>query len=406
MELRHRFGYAEARGEIPKGTADFLTLATILESGVIGVLEGYYGTARVHEARSRLGKGGSVEADREQQMLRAAEAAIRHTPTNPRSWQDLQAAVRRPLRTGFGALITTTEFPELTDGLMKIPREEIPPAMAGWRGWVPPRAIGTVSSFRPIRGIRQLAMPSLPARPEGGSVEYVSIQLDEDDFTVANHELAIEFTWEMWLNDEHSAFRRAAILLGESGTYTESVVVHDALRAGITRTTATGLMGSATAPTADKLELAIDTFNVRKVKLAGGGTRAGAVMATDVLVSGKYQTAVFKAVEQEFLNPTAANVVDNRIPNPAQGLMPHVDRTMSGAASEADDWFVFDRNVDWLDVRQLEGYTNGPRISTRMPDVREGMDEGSFDNHALAIKAGIVIGAKVTATEGAMQVQG
>jgi hypothetical protein len=59
-----------------------------------------------------------------------------------------------------------------------------------------------------------------------------------------------------------------------------------------------------------------------------------------------------------------------------------------------------------LEVATLSGFEGGPRTYTKLPDVIEHPEEGSFDNHTISVKFGDAVGATVTDDNGVVRVNG
>lgn len=376
---------AEARGKIPQGSAVGLTYATILEAGARATAEGYYGPAAVRKAESA--------ARDEQHALDAADEILADIAAITRVYGSVDAAVRDVA--GPKATHTTSDYPAALAMLRTTLRGEDSPATPAWRSWIPGRLIGTTPDFKPIRGVDMTAMGELKLRPEATDVQYTTIGFDTDHFVIANYERAVQYTWEMWLNDELSVFTRALRSLGAGAFRTEALVIYNALLNGVTRDAdvTTG------APDAARIAKARQVLAARTVTDADGVESIGTMLATDIVYGAEWTDDVLKALGAEFLDFNRGQ------PNPVYGaLTPHVERLW--ARVFGSDWLVLDNEADFIDVRFLEGFQGGPQTYAKMPDVQQHPDQGSFDNHSLSVKVGHTLGAKVTKADAIVRVQG
>ena len=64
------------------------------------------------------------------------------------------------------------------------------------------------------------------------------------------------------------------------------------------------------------------------------------------------------------------------------------------------------RGLPWLEFAALRGFEAGPLTYTKLPDVQEHVEQGSFDNHSLAVKVGDTVGAAVIDQTAVVRVAG
>jgi hypothetical protein len=380
-----RFQLAEAKGEIPTGSAVGLTYATIAEAGAKSVANGFYGQEAVAEALSGVQKDnvGQTTAQREQTMMDLAEGVIRDI---------------RPVTRALTEAHTTSDFPlALANLRTRILRKAYTGALSDWRSFA---SVLTVPDFKNIRGLRLSEIGGLKLRPEGTDVKFASFGESEDGYRVGNYERGLAYTWEMWENDEVGAFMRGLESLGRAAKRTEIEVVMQAIASGLTRITDVGQTGAPTIATIKAVRLA---FAQRAFKDSDGTDVPYGFDITDII----FGTENRDAIQQLLVAETEPGASGNRgnTPNILRGFAtPHFERLLSKYIGT--DFVVFDNQVDWLEVAFKEGFQGGPKTYTKIPDVKEEPGEGSFANHTFEVKLGHVIGAKVIDPMGAARVGG
>jgi hypothetical protein len=122
-------------------------------------------------------------------------------------------------------------------------------------------------------------------------------------------------------------------------------------------------------------------------------------MATDIVYPAAWRDVVEIALGTQYTDfqAGAPNVV-------YRSVEPHLERLWGRVFTS--DWIMFDRDIDWIDVRFLQGFEGGPATYTKMPNVQDNPDQGSFENHSLSVKVGHTLGALVTNTDGVLRNQG
>lgn len=381
---------AEARGRIPNGTAIGLTFATILELGVRAAAEGYYGREAVTSA--------VTAARAEQASLDLADDILADISSITKVYADLGKFVGEQLGTQPGATHTTSDFPAALANLrQRIMRQDTPIGKSAWRDWIPSRLVGTTPDFKPIRGLNMTEMGELKLRPEATDVQYTSLAWTGDHFMVANYERALAYTWEMWLNDEINTFARALARMGEGAARTEAIVIFNAILNGVSRSSETGI--TTGEPNSTRIAAARKAMAERTVTDVDGVSTTGEILATDIVYGTAWQDTVEVALNTRYTDHNQGT------PNVAyQSVTPHMERLWARVFTS--DWIMFDREIDFIDVRFLEGFQGGPLTYTKMPDVNEHPEQGSFDNHGLSVKVGHTLGAKITNADGVLRNQG
>ena len=392
-----KFKLAEAAGQIPEGFAARMTFATILESGLKAAAQGYYGHEAVLKAEQSV-------AGLEQSALDMADAILHDIAPVMGAYSELAAFLSpgiQPLSAAVAAH-TISSFPQALAALrQRMWRQETPVAMPSWREYIPSRLIGTTPDFKPIRGIMAKEYGLLPMRPEGSDVQFTTMGFDTDQFLVANYARAIGYTWESYISDELGAFMRELMKLGEAAARTEAIVILNAIAAGVARTTGGGL--TTGAPNIARLRAARQIMSERTVPTLDGSPTAGGLRATDLLYPVKWESDVEEALEARFQDVSGG--VSGK-PNPIyRRFAPHVDRLIVSSNLGAD-WMLFDNMVDFIDVRFLAEFQNGPLFYTEMPNVIEHPNQGSFSNNSLNVKVAITLGAKIVNAQGLVRVQG
>lgn len=387
-EIRTAYRLAAAKGVIPEAAVEKATLATILEAG----------TSAFH--RAYFGKGWNEAVD---------AARAQHDGTND-AMVMAEALITDilPMRKALGAAMTTTDFPlALAQIRDRVRRRAYDPVESNVAALARRR---TATDFKPLRGIRGYAFDRLKLRPEATSVEYASFGSTEDGYRVANWELAIAFSWESWVNDDLGEFVIAMEGLGRAARRNRALVIFEAIVAGTSRTTLSGTNEEGTAaaggPTAANIVAAY-------AALAGQTNADGKPiprLLTDIAVPAKWTITARTTLRSE--HAVAATSTRGMRANAAFGLAnllvePMMAEVMGvGGSNTVSDWLAFDSTQDWLEFAALSGYEAGPRTFTKLPDVVETIDEGSFDNKSLAVKVSDNIGAKVVDAKSILRIAG
>lgn len=370
---------AEARGHIPEGTALAATDAVIAEMGARALLKGYYGDQTIQAVLKEL---------REDQYQDSALEIAEHL-------KDGLAPLLRALR--YSDQLATTDFPTLYQTLVTRVRPVYATAPSNWREFA---TVTTASDFREIRSLKINELPELKNMAELEDIQYANFSESETGYRVAKKARAIPYSWEMWKNDELGRFTRALESLGQGAIRTEAIVVFKAIFDGLVRETDASMAG---APTIDKLKAIRANFAARTYTDSDGQAVEIGLDITDIIFGTGNRDAINQILTAE-TEPGTGNQKGNA-PNVLRGAFtPHLERLWGRVFGT--DYVVFDNLNEWLEVAFLEGFQNGPRVTTKMPTIVEYQEMGSFENHSLAVGLVHVIGAKVIDPLFAKRVQG
>lgn len=395
-EIRHAYELAAARGHIPQELVAKATVATVLEAGAAAFHKSYFG----HQAW-----GEAVAAARQSHGARAVSHAAQDEALGmvEHLISDISPAYR-----ALGAVHTTTDFPlALAQVRDRVRRESYNPVESTVFGLARRR---TANDFKALRGIRTDAFDRLIKRPEGTSVTYATFASTEDLYSIANYELAVGFTWESWKNDDIGEFMIALANLGVAARRTRALVTFEAIRAGTVRATLSGsIEGTAGAggPTAANVVAAHQALAV----MANDDGKPMPRLLTDIAVPAVWAITGRQTLDNQHV-VTGENSTRLRN-NAAFGLANMLVEPMmaevfgqGGGSNNVADWIAFDGRQEWLEFATLAGYEAGPRTFTKLPDVLETIDEGSFDKHELAVKMSDNIGAKVVDAKSVLRIAG
>lgn len=389
-DLYHEYQIQEARNVIPEGTAARLTTATILESLCTAFHKGYVGKDEWNGAAKRA---------REARVLSTREAQHQGAEIVGNLQESLLSDVR-PIRRVLEAH-TTSDFAHILSQVReRIVRRDVNPVIESeLMPFATPR---TFANFLPVKGIRFGSFDRLIKRLEGTSVTYATFDETEDGYSIANYELAFGYTWEMWINDDLSTPMIAMEELGKAARRTRGLILLEAIKAGLERANYGGSAGGPNIARLDAVKTAIATQTI-PVKGADGKTTNRLIghAMTDLFVSPKWDSMGKAALATEKMR----DAQNNEVPNPVyQAGTLHTDRLMAEVLG--DDWLAVDNLTPFIEFGVLRGYEAGPQTRTKAVDVQETIDEGTFDDHKLAVKIMDNHGAKVTNTRSAKRVAG
>jgi hypothetical protein len=377
QSLYNEYRLAEARNHIPAGLALMATAATVLEAGCVSFYRNFFGqklwneeSIRARESRTEDTVGQLKEAllsdvSRTHDVLRET-----HTTTD---FPILLSRIRdRIIRQGYNSPDST--FPSIA-------------------------AQRPVSDFKLIQGVKIGGIGELAVRPEGEDVDYITFGYSEDGYRIANLEKAIRFTWEMWKNDDIGMMERGMEELGKAARRTRTLVCLRAIAAGLPQTT----VGTAGGPTPTRLEEAMLVLADRVSEAASDGTtepepREG----TDLFVPLNWKFEATRTLNSAELHSTGDKAAKHNAMQGAATL--HAERYMKKVLGK--DWLLTDNENPFLELAVLDDFRGGPATYTRIPDVREHPDQGTFRNHTFDTKVGDACGAKVIEPKNALRVKG
>lgn len=380
---------AEAKGEIPAGTAQAAADSIVVETGVRAFYKGYYGAENLNSATQDAKKelASLTDSQVEQHAENLADELV--DALGP-----MMAAQR---------LTDTHTTSDLPLALANLRQRTLLPAYQGpisnWRAALNPDII-TVPDFKTIRTLRLSEMGELLPRAELEDVKYATFTEAEGGYRVVNNERAVAYSWEMSKNDEVGAFARGLESLGRGASRSEAMIIFRAIKDGLTPTKITSAGEGAGVPTVDLIKKLRAKFSSATFKDGDDNDLEYGFDITD-LVFGTSQRDVMNLINtQEYEDARAG-----RTPNILRGAFQlHLERLWSRVFGQ--DYVAYDRMMQWLQVAFLEGFEGGPLTYTEMPTTREYQDQGSFKNHSLAVKVGHTLGARVVDPNAAVLVQG
>ena len=373
-DVLHEYQRAEDRNLIPEGSAYRATFSTILESGLVHFHRAYFGEKNFAEAR-RDASARQAQHEGEQTMGALQESLLSDVSRVTRSLRETH---------------TTTDFPVILANLRgRVMRDNFSPIDSDIQQMAATRP---VSDFKPIRGLRADTFGRLPRRPERTDVKRTTFGTTEDFYAIANYELAFDYTWEMWVNDDIGVFSRGLEELGIAARRTRALVIFDAISDGLART----VVGTAGGPTIQRL---IDV-NALLADRRDAKNRIRSLSMSDIAFGAKWKGLAASALNSEKRTATADG--DG---NPAYKIaVPHEEAMMAEVLG--DDWLAWDNRSKWLEFAVLNQFQAGPLTYAKAPDVTDHVDQGSFDNHTFCVKVGDAIGAKVVDDTRIIRVRG
>ncbi|MFC3859404.1 hypothetical protein ACFOPQ_01265 [Deinococcus antarcticus] len=404
-KIRMNYREAAIRGYIPEGVENRLTMMTILEAGIQAFHRGYFkDLLDLNIDKSREQRISNREG---WDMALAAQDAMLEDISGVR-WMHRQTETLTT--SDFALALAYTRDAAQKPGYAPFESELLKAARTR-----------DVANFKPIkaRGATNLLHRFLALRPEATNVLYTGFIGQGEVYSVANYELAIAYTWEMFVNDEIGDFVDAMEELGEAAARTRAWSVIDAVARMAPRLP---LLNGELGPTveniqavqADMAEQQIDGRTVSRTvtdlylptvwgplarvvlgSQALAYTGGGATVSANPPMNPVYQAATAHnepIMSEIFVQGPEGNP---RYNNPAAGY----------ADLSARDWVALDRNARGLEIAYLDGFRSGPKTYTKIPDTVE-LNQGSFENHTYAVKVGDVHGATVADKSAVRIVQG
>ena len=235
----------------------------------------------------------------------------------------------------------------------------------------------TADNFKPLRSTRPgtLNHRVLPVRPELTNLQYARFYSTQDGYTVANYELGLEYTNEMYRNDDIGEFTSAAAELGVAARATRAWVLLDAV---FTRADRLNLPTPANGLDSANIDAIADFLAVRTID-----DKRVARLLTDLFVPTNQKRKAERSMDNEWTAPMVKNPVYNL-------ATVHVEDLITEFATEyglgVNTRIAMDGRSKPLEFATLRGYEGGPKTFTRLVDVKEEDIEGNFENHLLAVK--------------------
>lgn len=392
-DIRHEYQRLADKGVLRPEQVNRATLANILEAGAVAFHKGYFGA-----------REWAKVADDARAARHAGDEANAHLVESLAT--DI-APVTRALRETH----TTTDFPLVLSQIRDRVRRQSYNPIEGplFQSALPVR---TATDFKPLRGVRSDTFRRLEKRPEGTNVQYGTVGSSEDVYRVVNYEKAVAFTWEAWVNDDVGEFTQVLFNLGVAARRTRALVLLEAIRDALTRVTPSGTFdgfaAGAGGPTPGNIRWAYERFAIATNANGDPIDRA----LTHIAVPTHWAPTAANSLESENVVLAGDTDVIRASRNPARGLAEAWTERLMREVFNADgtprphDWLAFDNTVRWVEFAALAGFEAGPMTYTKLPDVQEHVEQGSFDNHSLAVKVGDTVGAAVTDQTAVVRVAG
>jgi hypothetical protein len=376
-DVHQQYQLAAARGHIKQEVVNAATLATILESGITAFQKGYMGHAEWDKIKSDLEANGKAEdiAGTLQESLLTDVTAIRRPLRESMTTSDL-AAVLGTIR----SRILRKTFNPVESDIFALAQKR--PA----------------ADFRLMQGYRVDPFNRLALRPEATDVTYANWGVTADGYRVSNFELAISYTWEMWTNDDLGVFMIAMENLGVAARRNRALICFEAIAAQLPRTQVAGAAGG---PDVAHVQGVID-YLTNQVSPQGGVLPFD---LTDIAIPTTWRTLAATTLNSENLLALSSSASKQGTANPVYKAADlHREPMMKEILGQ--DWLAWDNRYPWLEFSTLAGFETGPRTYAKLPNVQEYIDQGSFENHSLAVKVGDVCGAFVTQAQAVVRVMG
>jgi hypothetical protein len=389
-EIRRNYEHMAIRGTIQESQVGAATMMTVLAAGRKAFYEGYYGSKAWAEAMDSARKLKHESEELAGQMLESVNMEV--------------GQHRRILE----AAHTTTDFPlALAQVRDRVRRASYNPIESNIAAIATRR---TANDFKLLRGIQTDTISRLKLRSEGASVSYASFGSTEDKYSVANWELAIGYTWEAYVNDDIDEFVTALASLGVAARRNRGLVIFEAIRDGTSRLTPSGTTPEGTAAAGGPTPANVVWAHDQLAAMTNANSEPIARMLSDIYIPARWRVTAKNTLTSQYV--VSGNTTARTAKNSAEGLARQNDEPAmvevmgAGGGGNAADWLASDNTNPWLEFATLAGFEGGPRTFTKMPDVVETNDLGSFDNHTFAVKVSDAIGAKVTDAKSILRIAG
>lgn len=248
------------------------------------------------------------------------------------------------------------------------------------------------------RGGVELADRLLAVRAENTTHLQTSWVARGTNYSMYNLERGAELTWEAILNDEFDEYGDMVYQLGEAAARTRAWLIVDAVRrsANFIRLPAGG-----SGPNMDNIEAASSYLGQQVVD---GATYSRNL--TDIYVPGFWRAIANRSVNGAtvvVVGGAAGDIQRVNPLNPAANTNVHVEEVMAELPVDPAE-FPNQSNLDWIAADPAKKpvefavhslFAAGPRILTRLPNIIELDNMGSFSEHIIETKISDVAGAEV-----------
>ena len=259
----------------------------------------------------------------------------------------------------------------------------------------------TRNNLKPIRsrGGVELADRLLRVRAENTTNIKTSWIARGTNYSMVNLEEGVELTWEAIVNDELDEQAEVVYELGQNAARTRAWLIVDAVRrsANFVR-----LPDGDLGPNVDNIDAAAGYLGQQ---VRNGATYSRSL--TDIYVPGIWRQTANRSVNgaQVVIVGGANGDVQRVNPNnPAANTAVHVEEVMGELPVDTAE-YPNQSNADWIAAdparKPVEFSTHtlfaaGPRILTKIPNIVELDNMGSFSEHVIETKVSDVAGAEVT----------
>lgn len=367
-------------------SADRLTVTLIAMNGLKRFYEGYFG-ARFKE---KLREGARLRRENPNEYAAALERTRVYTgDLNP---------IRREMR--MVEVLTTSDLTYAIGATREAEREDPRPNFrTDLFGLVRRRNRTDLKPLNTDGGVT-LARRLLNVRAEGTTNSFNSWVGRGTTYSLMNLEDGFELTWEMLLNNDLDQWNNAMFELGVNAIRTRAWLILDAIRRGATFLE---LPDANLGPNIANLD-AVDAYLGHQVVDGRTYTRT----ASDVYVPG-----IYRGVLNRSLNTVSLAVVGGaagavqQIPNDNpvyQKAVPHVEEIIADGPIMADevargqsnaDWIAADAGAQPVEFATLAQFETGARVLTKIPDIVELDNMGSYSEHVIETKVSDVAAAEV-----------
>lgn len=355
-DIRRELERQADRGTIAENRVMPLTLSLVMEGAVQAFHRAYYGElleTQIQNVRAMDHDATELAMARMEGMVNDLGAVRRvHTETHTTSDFPLALAQARQI-----AQRPAYTYPE-SDLLSFAARR-------------------TADNFKALKSQRpgSLNRRVLPVRPESTNLQYAKFYSTQDNYTVANYELGLEYTWEAYVNDEMGEFISAAADLGSTARRTRAWVLLDAIFQIAQRI---DVPTPADGPTVANLDAVAEYMAARQTD--GKSTPR---LVTDLFLPTNLVRKADRSMSQEFTAPQVSNPVYTMAKT-------HIEDLITQFAPDYNlgvkSFIAMDGRSNPLEFAALRGYEGGPKTFTRVTDVQESDMEGNFENHIAAMK--------------------
>lgn len=216
-----------------------------------------------------------------------------------------------------------------------------------------------------------------------------------ETYSMYNLELGLELTWEAILNNKLDEWNDAMFELGQDALRTRAWLIVDAIRRSANFVE---LPHGQNGPDIDNIE---NIAGYLGQQVVDGSTYSRTL--TDIYVPGTWRGTAGRAISGNtvvFVGGANSDLQRLTPINPAANVVPHFEEVM-GEIPVSDprqsnlDWIAADPSKKPVEFATLAAFTGGPRILTKIPNIVELDNMGSFSEHVIETKASDVAGAEV-----------